>query len=143
VRRALLIVVVAAVAVPTAAAVTPAQYRAKVRAACAHADKSSQAIPNPTTQKETIAALQQTVGIGNRLVGELRGLDPPSKLEKLHGQAISAIRDEIAFLKVLLKRVQGGTSLDKLSQELGPQEKKLENAATKVFGQLGVSSCAD
>src|SRR5689334_826227 len=50
VRQALLaLVVVAAIAVPVASAVTPAQYRARLRAACSRADQRSQAIANPTT----------------------------------------------------------------------------------------------
>jgi hypothetical protein len=145
VRHAVLVVAVAAAAAAplASAASSPAQYRSELKAACARANSRSQAIANPTTKKETIAALQQTVRIGNELVVELRALDPPSKLSKLNAQAITATRDEVTFLKMLVKRVQGGTSLDKLSKELGAQERKLENAATTVFGALGVSSCAD
>jgi hypothetical protein len=120
---------------------TKDEYAAKANALCAGFEGTSSALWSSTTSAEIIAGLDKLLPIEQKLVTDLKKLNPPADEEATAKKAI-ALGEEVTSGEEELNAALKKGDMTKAQKMIPPLSSK-GNQANALFRQLGAKKCAE
>jgi len=120
---------------------TKDEYAAKANALCAGFKGASDAFWSATTSAEITAELDKLVPIEQKLVTDLKKLNPPADEEATAKKAI-ALGEEVTSSEEELSAALKKGDMTKAQKMIPPLSSK-GNQADALFRQLGAKKCAE
>ena len=126
----------------TAAASSPAGYRAQVNAICAKGVKQLNAIPKPTKPSGYYAYFKKGVEMSDKLLLKVAAVKPPSSVKGVVGNALAK---QAAFEKALhavVDQLKTSSNPQKTVQSASPRLDSLNKATNNAWLAAGLAKCA-
>jgi hypothetical protein len=143
--RKLVLVAAAACALAvasTAAATTPAAYRAKVNALCKVGVKKIEALPAPKATSKYAAYFINVARLSTQLLRQITAIQPPTSLLSPVGTALKLQGEQTVGIAQLAARIETGANPSKALKAAQPRLDALSKQANAAWRKAGLPACA-
>ena len=127
----------------SAAALTPAAYRAQASALCVQASKRVAGLPKSTSAKpaEVASALSKALDALQPLLVSFKKLDPPAALKATHDKTVKGLSDGLSIGHQIAASIAKGADLQKAMTKVQAPFLLALSSIQTGFKTLGLVKC--
>lgn len=118
---------------------THAQFAAKANALCSEYNKKIDVLPEPKNLKEGASMIEEMIPIYEKLVSDLKKLDPPAGEAAKVKRVIALGEEQLSLLKDSAKALKAGDRAKATSLQNEGDVNLAESS--RLFHELGITAC--